>query len=56
MPKFLKFKIRGTLGGLFELSAGQNDTFPKYFWSLCFKHTEMQVGVKTTLVGFEHAL
>ena len=37
MPKFLKFKIRGTFGGLFGYSAGQNDTFQKYFWSLCFK-------------------
>ena len=50
MPKFLKLKIRGTFGGLFEYSAGQNDTFPKYFWSLCFKTQKCRWGLNKIIL------
>ena len=35
LTKILEIKNKGTIGGLFRYSAGQNDTSPKYFWSLC---------------------
>ena len=40
LNKILKLKIKGTFGALFRYSVGQNDTSPKYFWSLCFKTQE----------------
>ena len=47
LGKFQKINlICFSFGGMFRYSAGQNDTSPKYFWSLCCETRSCRWGLR----------